>query len=79
MSSNEKNAQGKYKIVFAHREAYKAWKGEIPEGYTIDHAGCPFGTTACVNPKHLEAVSRTENIRRYWEKKRNLAIQNTQV
>lgn len=73
MSSNEKNAQGKYKIVFAHREAYKAWVGPIAEDLTIDHL---CGNTKCVNYKHLEPVSRAENIRRYWEKKRK---QNTQA
>ena len=70
MSSQEKNAQGKYKIVFAHREAYKAWVGPIADGLTIDHL---CGNTRCVNYKHLEAVTREENIKRYWAKKKKSA------
>lgn len=69
MSSNQKNAQGKYKIVFAHRVAYQEWVGPIAEGLTIDHL---CGNTRCVNYKHLEPVTRQENIRRYWAKKRQL-------
>lgn len=67
MSSTEKNAQGKYKIVFAHRAAYEAWVQPIPEGLTIDHL---CGNPLCVNYKHLEPVTRSENIKRYWDKKR---------
>lgn len=47
------------KNVMAHRFAYEFIGGyEIPEGYSIDHL-CK--NTSCVNPNHLEAVSKSEN------------------
>ena len=46
----------------AHRYAYELLVGPIPDGATIDHAVC--GNTSCVNPAHLEPVSRAENTRR---------------
>lgn len=45
----------------AHREAYKAFKGEIPDGLELDHL-CRVRN--CVNPDHLEPVTRLENARR---------------
>jgi hypothetical protein len=47
--------------ILAHRYAYLMFKGEIPEGLTIDHL-CRF--TSCVNPDHLEAVTLKVNILR---------------
>ena len=44
--------------VQAHRFAYELFKGKIPEGMTIDHL-CK--NPKCVNPMHLEVVSRGEN------------------
>lgn len=43
---------------YAHRWAYSRWKGEIPAGYEVDHLCRNRG---CVNPAHLEAVSKREN------------------
>lgn len=46
---------------YAHRWMYKRHKGEIPEGLDLDHL-CRI--RHCVNPDHLEPVTRTENAQR---------------
>ena len=48
----------------AHRYSYELHKGPIPPGLHIDHLCMIHG---CVNPDHLEAVTREENSRRYKE------------
>lgn len=45
----------------AHRVSYEVFVGPIPDGLEIDHL-CV--TPKCVNPAHLEPVTRAENIRR---------------
>lgn len=45
----------------AHRFAYFYWRGDIPEDLEPDHT-CKF--TGCVNPYHLEPVTRHENLMR---------------
>lgn len=45
----------------AHRAFYEDFIGPIPDGLEIDHL---CRNRACVNPGHLEPVSRMENIRR---------------
>lgn len=56
----------------AHRAAYAAAYGPIPEGYTVDHEchnndpDCPGGPCkhrACVNPEHLVAKLSGDNTR----------------
>lgn len=49
------------KAELAHRVAYEAARGSIPEGMVIDHL-CRVRN--CVKPDHLEAVTQRENIRR---------------
>jgi hypothetical protein len=45
----------------AARVSYELFVGRIPEGLTIDHL---CRNVACVNPDHLEPVTRSENVRR---------------
>lgn len=46
---------------YAHRHAYRRFKGEIPAVLTLDHL---CRNTRCMNPEHLEAVSIRTNILR---------------
>lgn len=52
---------GVYGGRVAHREAYKRLVGPVPEGLELDHL---CRRPACVNPAHLEPVTRDENVRR---------------
>jgi DNA-directed RNA polymerase subunit RPC12/RpoP len=45
----------------AHRWLYERWVGPIPEDLELDHL---CRNRACVNPSHLESVTRTMNILR---------------
>lgn len=45
----------------AHRVVYELLKGPIPEGLESDHLCL---NRSCVNPDHIEPVTRAENLRR---------------
>lgn len=49
------------RLVLAHWFAYERAKGSIPEGLDLDHL---CRERLCVNPDHLEPVTRRENVRR---------------
>lgn len=50
-----------WRMRLAHRVSYETYVGPIPEGLDLDHL---CRNRACVNPAHLEPVSRSENLRR---------------
>lgn len=52
---------GTMECVNAHRVAYELYVGPIAEDLTVDHL---CRVRSCVNPDHLEIVSRSENTRR---------------
>jgi HNH endonuclease len=54
-------APGNKKNHLAHRVAYEFYVGPIPEGLDIDHL---CRNRSCVNPDHMEPVTRQENLRR---------------
>ena len=48
-------------MKLAHREFYEHYIGPIPSGLQIDHI---CNKPLCVNPNHLETVTRSENQKR---------------
>jgi hypothetical protein len=58
---------GKVRIVLAHRVAFELEVGPIPDGLELDHL---CFERACVNPAHLEPVTKQENLRREAEHQR---------
>jgi hypothetical protein len=53
--------RAKHITALAHRVAYEAFVGPVPEGRELDHL-CRM--RACCNPSHLEPVEHRENILR---------------
>jgi transposase len=51
----------KSRTQWAHRVSYEHHKGPIPDRYEVDHV-CQ--NTLCVNPDHLEAVTKAEHVAR---------------
>jgi hypothetical protein len=58
---NVKHGYGKYGGRVAHRVIYELLIGAIPLGRELDHL---CRRPLCVNPLHLEPVTRVENIAR---------------
>lgn len=56
---------------YAHRVVFTELRGPIPDGQDLDHL---CRVRSCVNPDHLEAVTRSENVRRGvgWHKIANI-------
>ena len=53
--------EGTYRIAYAHRVFYEYFVGPIPEGLDLDHK---CRVRCCVNPAHLEPVTKKENVHR---------------
>jgi HNH endonuclease len=52
---------GSSRTYLVHRLAWELANGPIPKGMQIDHL---CRNRACINPKHLEVVTASENTRR---------------
>jgi len=50
------------RCLLAHRVSYRWWKGPIPRWLELDHL---CFRAACVNPAHLEPVTRAVQMQRY--------------
>lgn len=53
--------------VGAHRAMYEREVGPIPDGLELDHL---CRVRVCVNPAHLEAVTRSVNVQRGYDARR---------
>lgn len=52
---------GRWTTMLAHRVSYETHIGPIPNGKDLDHK---CRVRCCINPAHLEPVSRSENLDR---------------
>ena len=62
LSGVDRSSYGRFRLGrsmrLAHRVAYVSMVGPIPEGLVIDHL---CRNRSCVNPAHMEPVTRGEN------------------
>lgn len=62
-ASTDTSGYAKFKLrrqtVEVHRYAYERLVAPIPEGLTLDHRNCT--TRRCVNPDHMDVVTRGVN------------------
>ncbi len=59
------NGYGSFGGHNAHRTAYLWFIGDIPPGADVDHT---CRQPLCVNPAHLQAVTRSENLRLVYKR-----------
>jgi hypothetical protein len=52
----------KGKVLYTHRYVYEKFNRKIKAGLTLDHLSCT--SHACVNPDHLQQVTRSTNAKR---------------
>lgn len=64
------------KLLMSHRVSYEIIVGKIPDGLELDHL---CRNPGCVNPKHLEAVTHKENMRRARGNKPNHCIRGHEL
>jgi hypothetical protein len=58
---------GTNRLHKAHRASYELFIGAIPKGLDLDHL---CRRRSCINPLHLEPVTRSENLRRGFASRR---------
>ena|SRR5665213_1639299 len=60
-------SRGEVREALAHRFMYEMLVGPIPEGMHLDHL---CRNTRCVNPAHLEPITRADHARREQSRRR---------
>lgn len=64
------------RLTLAHRFAFEHAREPIPDGLELDHL---CRTPPCVNPWHLEPVTRSVNIRRGTAIEKSIALQRAKT
>lgn len=60
---------GQHRKKLAHRIAYVAFIGPLPDDVELGHAEDCL-SRACVNPGHVAPITRSENVAQVWRKKK---------